>query len=164
MSAVPPELRFEVEDLYAAYVECLDEGRYEDWPGFFVEDCVYKVIPRENWERDLPLCTIRAEGRGMLADRVVGIRQTMMYAPRVCRHYVTSIRVHEAGAGAEEGARIRVQANYLVIQTPLEAPSEVFQAGRYLDTLERRDGRLLFREKLCVFDSVLINNSLIYPI
>jgi salicylate 5-hydroxylase small subunit len=157
---VPAELRFEVEDLYADYVACLDEGRFDEWPDFFAEDCLYKVIPRENWERDLPLATIRAESRGMLRDRVAGIQRTMMYAPRTCRHIVSSIRVTDV----PEGGPVRVEANYLVIQTLLEEPSEVFQAGRYLDTLVRSDGRLLFREKLCVFDSVLVNNSLIYPI
>ena len=45
-----------------------------------------------------------------------------------------------------------------------DEPSELFQAGRYLDEIVRDGGRLRFRQKLCVFDSVLIGNSLIYPV
>ena len=33
-----------------------------------------------------------------------------------------------------------------------------------LDRIVRQEGRLLFAEKLCVYDSVVIPNSLIYPV
>ena len=45
------DLRAELEELYAAYTGCLDEERFEEWPDFFVDDCIYKIIPRENFER-----------------------------------------------------------------------------------------------------------------
>ena len=44
------ELRMRLADLYCAYSDALDEGELERWPEFFTEDCVYKVIPRENYE------------------------------------------------------------------------------------------------------------------
>ncbi|HEV7371810.1 aromatic-ring-hydroxylating dioxygenase subunit beta [Arenibaculum sp.] len=160
IATLTPELRFEVADLYADYAECLDEQRFADWPDFFTEDCVYKIIPRENFERGLPLCTVWAESRGMLKDRVTGITETMMYMPRTCRHIVSAPRIHALGADGSIGVR----ANYLVVQILADEPARVFQVGRYLDTLVRSDGVLRFREKLCVFDDVLIDNSLIYPV
>ena len=42
--------------------------------------------------------------------------------------------------------------------------SEVFNVGRYRDIVVEDGGRLRFREKVCVFDSELIPNSMIYPI
>src|SRR5216684_2070317 len=45
------DLRLELEELYAAYTACLDEERFEEWPEFFVEQCLYKIVPRENFER-----------------------------------------------------------------------------------------------------------------
>ena len=45
------ELRFEAEELLDRYVQCLDEDRLEEWPDFFVEKCVYKIISRVNVER-----------------------------------------------------------------------------------------------------------------
>ena len=160
-AAIPVELRFEIQDLYAEYAACIDEGRFQEWPEFFLEECTYKIVPRENFDRGLPLCTVWAESKGMLQDRVVGITQTMMYGPHYWRHVVSTPRIREAGAGP-----IRVEANYAVFRTAPDAPSEVFQVGRYLDEIVRdeTDGRLKFREKLCVFDTVLIPNSLIYPI
>ena len=45
-----------------------------------------------------------------------------------------------------------------------DAYTRVVNVGRYLDKLVREDGRLLFSEKRCVYDSVLVPNSIIYPI
>jgi len=153
------DLRFEVEEVYYDYVECIDDGELERWPDFFTDECLYKIIPRENFERNLPLATMLCESKGMLKDRVVAIRQTSMYAPRALRHLISNIRIK----GQEDGF-IRVQANYVVLQTLIDDETRVFNAGKYLDKLVREDGRLKFKEKLCVFDSVLIPASLIYPI
>jgi salicylate 5-hydroxylase small subunit len=159
-ASIPAELRFEIADLYAEYAACIDEGRFEEWPDFFTEDCTYKIVPRENFDRGLPLCTVWAESRGMLQDRVVGITQTMMYQPHYWRHVIGPIRVREVDGGGVIGT----DANYAVFRTMSDEPSEVFQVGRYLDRIVRQDGRLRFQEKLCVFDTLTIRNSLIYPI
>jgi len=152
-------LRFDVEELYNEYVECLDEGELERWPEFFADDCVYKIIPRENWERGLPLALMFCESKPMLLDRVEALRRTSVYAPRALRHLLSNVRVKMV-----EGDEIRVQANYAVLQTLSGEPTAVFNAGKYVDRLVRDGERLLFREKLCVFDSVLVPGSLIYPI
>lgn len=152
-------LRLEVEDLYAEYAACIDEGRFDDWPELFTEDCSYRLMPRENHDRKLPLCTLAFESKGMLKDRVYGVSKTLFHAPYYQRHLISGLRILESAP-----EHIRVQANYLVIRTKRDEPSEVFNTGRYVDWLVREDGRLKFREKLCVFDSELIPNSIIYPI
>lgn len=153
------ELRLAIEDLYAHYIACLDERRFDEWPGFFTEECLYRVVPRENFERDLPLSTMAAETRGMLKDRVFGIQNTLYHQPYYQRHIVSGlfIRSHEDGV-------LKTQANYAVFRTKQNELSEVFNVGRYLDTVVEEHGKLRFREKVCVFDSELIPNSLIYPI
>lgn len=158
-SALDLALRFEIEDLYAGYIACVDSGRLEAWPEFFTENCVYKIIPRENHDRGLPLATLAFESRGMLKDRVYGTTQTLFHQPYYQRHILSGLRVTgRAGAGWT------CEANYLVIRTKLGEPSEVFNTGRYLDTVVREGSALKFAEKLCVFDSELIPNSIIYPI
>ncbi len=153
------ELRYALDDLYARYIACLDEARYDEWPDFFTEECLYRVVPRENFDRNLPLSTIAAESRGMLKDRVYGIRNTLYHQPYYQRHMVSGLFIRDQPAGA-----IRTQANYTVFRTKLNEVSEVFNVGRYLDTIVEDGGRLRFREKICVFDSELIPNSLIYPL
>ena len=159
MSTEARELRYEVEELYYEYVECLDDEEFERWPELFVEDCLYKIIPRENFERDLPIALMRCESKGMLKDRVTTVRETSVYAPRALRHLLSNIRIK----GSDNG-RLRVQANYAVLETLSDEETRVFNTGKYIDLVVREGGRLKFKEKLCVFDSLLVPGSLIYPI
>lgn len=152
-------LRAEIEDLYARYIACVDSGKYDDWPEFFTDECVYKVIPRENFDRGLPLATLAFESKGMLKDRVYGITQTLFHQPYYQRHTVSGILIV-----SEENGRIHVEANYLVVRTKAKELSDVFNTGRYIDRVVRENGTLKFAEKLCVFDSELIPNSIIYPL
>jgi 3-phenylpropionate/cinnamic acid dioxygenase small subunit len=153
------DLRLELEELYAEYVACLDEERFEEWPEFFTDDALYRIIPRENFERGLPIATLHCESKGYLQDRVVAIRQTSVYAPRYIRRLVSNIRI--LGWHDE---RLEVRANYAAFETLRDELTRVFSVGRCHDKLVVVDGRLRFREKLVIFDSELIPNSLIYPL
>jgi 3-phenylpropionate/cinnamic acid dioxygenase small subunit len=153
------DLRLEVEELYADYVACLDEERFEEWPDYFTDTCLYKVVPRENFDRGLPLATWLCESKGYLVDRVTAIRKTAVYAPRYVRRIVSGIRV----LGWSD-ALLEVRANYLALETLQDELTRVFNTGQYRDKLAVEGGRLKFREKVCIFDSILVPNSLIYPL
>jgi 3-phenylpropionate/cinnamic acid dioxygenase small subunit len=152
-------LRLEIDELNATYAACLDDGELERWPELFTDTCRYEIVPRENYERGLPLAVMRCESKGMLVDRIAALRRSSVYAPRALRHLITGVRITSVEAGA-----IRAQANYAVLQTLADEETTLFNAGRYLDCLVREDGALKFRERLCVFDSVLVPGSLVYPI
>jgi 3-phenylpropionate/cinnamic acid dioxygenase small subunit len=156
---VPLELRARVADLYAAYADALDEGELERWPEFFTEACLYKVMPRENWEQDLPVAVIACESRAMLRDRVTALRETALYAPRLVRHVIGNVRVR-----AIEPEGLRLTATFVLIQTMLDEPSALFLCGRYLDRVVEEEGALRFAEKLCVYDSTIVPTSLVYPV
>jgi salicylate 5-hydroxylase small subunit len=152
-------LRYEIDELFAEYAAVLDAADLEKWPEFFTEQCFYEIVSRENYDRGLPLALMRCESKGMLKDRVVAIRDTMMYEPRYLRHIISGIRVTEQTADG-----MTVEANYAVFETLIDTLTRVFNVGRYLDRIVREDGQLKFAEKHCVFDSVLVPNSLIYPL
>jgi salicylate 5-hydroxylase small subunit len=63
----------------------------------------------------------------------------------------------------EEG-RIHAEANYAVFRTKLDKESTVFNVGRYIDTIVQTPEGFKFAERICVFDSEMIPNSIIYPI
>ena len=107
-----PILRFEVEDLYSEYADVLDTEQFERWPELFTEDAFYDVIPRENYERDMPLAIMRCESRAMMQDRVRAIRETLMFDPRYIRHLISSIRIT-----SEDDGTLSVTANYAVLET-----------------------------------------------
>lgn len=145
--------------LYAEYAACLDDGRLDDWPRLFTEDCHYQIVPRENHDRGLPLATVDLVGRGMLLDRVYAATSTLFHAPYYQRHIIGPARIT-----LDTPEAIAAEANYLVIRTQRDAPSEVFNAGRYVDHIVRTPDGLRFHRKLCIFDSELIPNSIVYPI
>jgi 3-phenylpropionate/cinnamic acid dioxygenase small subunit len=152
-------LRSEVEDLYTEYAHALDNYELERWPEFFLDDCLYQVVSRENHERGLPLALMRCESKAMLADRVVTIRQTQMFAPRALRHLITSIRIAPSTADG-----VNVEANYAVLQTLVDDETRILSAGRYIDILVRDGDELKFKSRTCLYDTVMVPNSLIYPI
>ncbi|PUE43044.1 aromatic-ring-hydroxylating dioxygenase subunit beta [Limnohabitans sp. Bal53] len=145
--------------LYADYALAVDSGQWDLWPEFFTEQCVYKLIPRENHERGFPLCTLSFTSKGMLKDRVYGIQETLYHDPYYQRHVVGAPVVQRV-----EGDRIHSQANYAVFRTKLDKESTVFNVGRYIDTIVPTPEGLKFAERLCVYDSEMIPNAIIYPI
>lgn len=154
-------LQHEVDQLNARYCAALDERRFDEWPDFFVDDGRYTVQARENFERGLPLALIALESRGMLKDRVYGITQTIYHGPYYMRHVVSPAVV--LGQDGPDGP-IRAQANYAVFRTRPADASEVYNVGRYVDEVVRVDGELRFKSRLCVYDSEMVLNSLIYPV
>ena len=149
----------ELVQLYAEYAFAVDSGDWDLWPEFFVDTCSYRLVPRENHERGLPLATLSFESKGMLRDRVYGIRETLFHDPYYQRHVVGAPLVREASA-----ERIESEANYAVFRTKLNELSTVFNVGRYLDTVVRTPQGLKFESRLVVYDSEMIPNSIIYPI
>jgi salicylate 5-hydroxylase small subunit len=158
-----PDISFtdylQITQLYADYAQAVDSGNWDLWPEFFTDDCIYKLIPRENHERGYPLATLFFESKGMLKDRAYGIRETLFHDPYYQRHVVGAPLIHKAGPDGFE-----TEANYTVIRTKLSQESTVFNVGRYLDVIVRTPEGLRFAERHCVYDSEMIPNSIIYPI
>jgi 3-phenylpropionate/cinnamic acid dioxygenase small subunit len=152
-------LRLQLEELYANYGATLDYGDINHWPDFFTDDCLYKLISRENYDLGLPLGTMFAEKRGGLEDRVTAVVKTSVYHERTITHLITGVRL----LGESRGV-ITATANYSVLETLPNQYTRVLNSGRYDDKIVRKGGRLLFKEKLCIFDSALVPASIIYPI
>ena len=148
-----------VDGFNARYGKCLDDGRLEDWIGFFTEDARYTVIAREAHERGLPMGVMSCEGRAMFTDRVVATQKTLVFASRYMRHVVGRAVLGSFGDGI-----LHAEASYLVLQTQVEKPTEIFQCGRYSDEFVVKGDALLLRKRLCIYDSTIIPNALIFPI
>ena len=145
--------------LYADYAAAVDSGDWSLWPEFFVDACSYRLVPRENHERGFPLATLSFESKGMLRDRVYGIKETLFHDPYYQRHVVGAPLVRSV-----DGERIASEANYAVFRTKLNELSTVFNVGRYIDRVVRTPAGLRFESRLVVYDSEMIPNSIIYPI
>lgn len=152
-------LRHEVEELLYDYVQTIDDDRLEQWPEFFVEDCEYAIIPRENTDLGLPAAVIFCDSQGMLHDRVVALRKANIYPEHYSRHIVSNMRVIANADGV-----IHAEGNYLVLQTRMDGDTKIYNAGKYIDEIIRVDGQLRYRKKTCVFDTHRIQTLLVTPI
>jgi salicylate 5-hydroxylase small subunit len=148
-----------INQLYTDYAIAVDSGQWDLWPEFFIDDCIYRLQPRENHERGFPLATLSFESKGMLKDRVYGIRDTLFHDPYYQRHVVGSPVVRKVEAG-----RFECEANYAVFRTKLSEVSTVFNVGRYIDVIVQTPSGLKFASRQCIYDSEMIPNSIIYPI
>lgn len=153
------QLHFDIDQLNVAYAAALDEKRFDAWPEFFLEEGRYVLQARENFDRRLPLALMDLESRGMMKDRVYGITQTIYHGPYYTRHVVSPTRVLSIA-----GDVVTAETNYAVFRTRPASVSEVYNVGRYIDEIVRTGEGLKFRRRLCVYDSEMILNSLIYPV
>jgi 3-phenylpropionate/cinnamic acid dioxygenase small subunit len=153
------ELRLRLTDLYAAYDDALDEREWERWPEFFTENGVYKVLPRENFDQGLPATMVYCESRAMLVDRVVALREALVFAPRLIRRITGTPCLRQAGPDG-----MRLGASFALFQTMLNEPSTVFLCGRIYDRVVEDAGALRFAERVIVTDATNVPLSLIFPI
>jgi salicylate 5-hydroxylase small subunit len=157
------DIRFEdwlaLTQLYADYASAVDSANWDLWPEFFTDDCVYRLQPRENHERGFPLATLSFTSKGMLKDRVYGIKETLFHDPYYQRHVVGSPLIRDVEPGC-----IRCEANYAVFRTKLSDTPTVFNVGRYLDVIVRTAAGWKFASRECIYDSEMVPNALIYPV
>jgi salicylate 5-hydroxylase small subunit len=153
------EYLLQVVHLNAKYAQVIDSENWNGWIDLFVEDCVYKIVPRENYERNFPLATLSMLSKGMLKDRAYGISETLFHDPYYQRHVIGVPLIHEV-----KNNLIYCESNYAIFRTKLSQESTVYNVGRYIDELLITEQGLKIQSRLCIYDSEMIPNSLIYPI
>ena len=147
------------QDLFDAYMDCLDDERFEEWPPFFTENGVYKIVARENVERDLPLATWSCLSRGMMQDRVVAIRNASVFSPRYMRHVAGSVRIFSETEGLYS-----VGSSFSVFETSQDEQSKVFMVGKYRAKIIFTEDGPRFQELLVIYDTSLIPGLLVFPV
>ena len=154
---------YELLNLYSDYAMVCDSKEWEKWPDFFVEDGTYRLQPRENFDQGLPLCLLALESRAMIQDRVYGVKETLYHDPYYQRHIVGTPRIISIEQ-RRAGERINSEANYTVIRTKFDGDSTILSVGYYSDVIVRTPDGVRLQSRLCVYDSEMIANSIIYPI
>jgi anthranilate 1,2-dioxygenase small subunit len=153
------EIQFRVERLLADYVQCIDDDRLEGWPDHFVDECIYKIVARENVERDMPLAAIFCDSKEMLTDRIVSLRRANVYEQHRYRHIVSSTIINDVSDAA-----IIARSNYVIYRTRTNGVTEIYSAGTYDDRIVIARDRLLFKEKIVTYDTDRIDTLLVTPL
>jgi anthranilate 1,2-dioxygenase small subunit len=149
--------RFAIHDLLAAYGALLDAAKYDEWLGLFAAECRYNVLPRENFEQDLPAGLIFCDSRAMLEDRIMALREANKYNIHTDRHLIGLPRL----VGADG---LAIEAPFAVYQTDQEGATQLFATGLYRDRLELAGGGLKIRDKLVLLDTFAVPTLLATPL
>jgi len=149
----------EILALEYRYARVLDEDRLEAWPPLFVADGVYKVVPRENRDRDVQLAVMYCDSRNMMIDRVRALREANVYNLHYPRHIVSNVEL----LGERDGA-YEVTACFTVYQSDMEGQTRLYSVGEYRDRIVRERDGLRFREKVAICDTFSIPNLLAIPL
>lgn len=143
----------------ARYVRCIDEGPLEEWPEFFVEQCLYRVTTARNYRAGLPAGLIWANSRAMLLDRVTALRDANIYEPHTYRHMIGQAAIFD-----EHSDRVDSETPFLVVRVTGDGPTELFATGRYVDRYVLGEGSALLAERVVVCDSSRIDTLLALPL
>jgi anthranilate 1,2-dioxygenase small subunit len=159
MSPVDDSTRLGVHELIAAYCDCIDDDRLEEWPDFFVDDCRYLITDRESHAAGYKHGVIYCASRGMLVDRVMSLRRVLMFEAHRYRHVVGPIRV-----GAIENGVAEARSNFIAVRIMHDGGTSLFATGRYLDRIDVSRTPYRFIERLVVLDSQKIDTLLVIPL
>ena len=142
------------------YIHGIDDDKLEDWPGYFEDICIYKIIPRENTERNLPISLVYCDNKGMLIDRVTSLRKANVYNLHYDRHVVSNILVNDG----PDSNSWTLKASYIVYQTDLEGESMLFSTGKYDAVVVKNGSVKKFKEMVVTVDTYAVPNLISTPL
>jgi 3-phenylpropionate/cinnamic acid dioxygenase small subunit len=152
-------LRLGIGDLCAAYADCIDDDRLEEWPDFFAEDCRYLITDRDSHQAGFRHGVIYCASRGMLMDRVTTLRRVLMFEAHRYRHVLGPVRIDGVVDGVAEA-----RSNFLAVRIMHDGETSLFATGRYLDRIDVSQSPFRFIERTVVLDSPKIDTLLVIPL
>ncbi|MDQ6949878.1 MAG: nuclear transport factor 2 family protein, partial [Actinomycetota bacterium] len=104
--------RVAAEDVLIGYADALDRGDFEAWAEMFSDHGSYRLAPRINAERGLPIALMSCASKAWAQDRAAAILHASLYSPHCYRHFYANLAVRPLEAG-----RVRARCNYAVYRT-----------------------------------------------
>ncbi len=155
-----PVVAMRIRDLLYDYAHCIDDDRLEAWPDFFVDDCSYRIIPKENLDRDPPFAIVYLENRNQLRDRVRIIREALVYSLRYDRRIVGNVRVDHRQDGLYP-----VRATYIAVTTDVvDGVTKLFSAGKYEARIALTDDGPRFKDLDVIVDTYSVDRQVALPL
>ena len=148
-----------IAHVQAAYARCIDDGRLEEWPGFFDPDCLYRITTADNHREGYEAGIIHADSRGMLQDRVSALREANIYEQHSYRHILGMPAIL-----SENGPEVRSETPFIVVRIMRAGATDIFATGRYLDVYRIAGEAAWLRERIVVCASWRLDTLLALPL
>ena len=141
--------------LNADYARCIDDDRLEEWPGFFLERCLYKVTTADNLAKGYEAGLIYADSRACWKTA----------SRRCARPTSTSASATATSSACRwRAADDAVETPFLVVRIMRDGKMDVFATGKYLDVVKEEKDELKFEARVVVCDSSRIDTLLAIPL
>jgi anthranilate 1,2-dioxygenase small subunit len=156
---VPTAVREAIARLMMEYVHAIDDDQVERWPAFFTDPCLYRIVPRRDYEENRPIGVWHCDSRGMLEDRVSSLREVNVFEPHAYRHVIgpTEILEHKDGLW-------HTQTSYLLARIMQDGDTQLFSTGRYVDAIALDGSEARFASRIVVTDSWRYDMLIVIPI
>lgn len=148
-----------IRALHTRYARAIDDDELEQWPTLFTAAGVYRIVTRENYDGNLPLPIMSCDGRGMLADRVTGMRRINVYEPQRYSHQISALEIAATAPGV-----YACVSNFLVVRTMQAGTISLFASGVYRDRVVIENDAALFAERIAITDSRQVDTLLVIPL
>jgi anthranilate 1,2-dioxygenase small subunit len=158
-AGIDPATWVVVENFLVDYAHRLDDGRIDEWTGFFTADATYQITTRENFEAGYPIGIMLCKGRGMMEDRVLALKTANVFEPHTYCHILGRPQLSEDSPG-----RLSARSNFSVYRTMEDGTTELFAIGKYLDRITLEGGQPKFTERRVILDSRCIDVLLVFPL
>ncbi len=150
-----------IEQLIYSWARAIDEDRVEDIAQHMEDTGRYRVKSRFNHDRGLPLAVIDCKGVAQLRDRILSMRKANVYQPHHYRHMISGIQI----LSEPEPMVFEVRSNFLITRTmDLSGDMKIFASGQTQDLISLKDQAPLFKDRLFLFDSRVIETLMIIPL
>jgi anthranilate 1,2-dioxygenase small subunit len=84
----------------------------------------------------------------------------MEFSPRIITHFISNHFISDIIPGSAFSSR----SNFLLVENMADQKPSLLMAGQYYDKFVWSESKLLLKERICVYDSILIQTSIIYPV
>lgn len=146
-------------ELEARHGLLIDQGDLRAWMALFARQCVYRIVPRDNYDRGLPATLLQCDNRPQLIDRVTALLEANKFNIHTDRHVIGIPMMTGRTAGG-----VKVEAPFVVMQADAEGVGSLYAFGRYIDEIVDEGGELRFRSKIAVVDNFEIPRTISTPI
>ena len=162
MSAISPEVLYQLDELQNKYVAALDSKDIKGWSDTFTKDkgATYICRSAENESMDLPIALMYDDCRARIEDRITFITKVWKgtFQDYRTRHFTQRISVEQ-----ESENTYKMRSNFSIEYTQDPHASANLAAGVYEDVITLEDGEAKFLSRRAVYDTTVLPQYIVYP-
>ncbi len=150
----------QARQLLCRYTHLIDDGKLDQWPLLFTDECCYRITTREIVSLGQSLSIMLCTSKGMLFDRVEATQEANLFEPHYYRHVLSDSIV----TGEKDDGALELTTNFFCMRTMMNGDSMLFVTGQYIDEIVTQGSQCLFRSKWVVLDQSKIDTLIAIPI